>query len=1136
LQVPPAAKPAEATSVLTIGKIRPGGAEYYVGEVATSAEVYYLGHGEAPGRWVGSLARHLGLHGQVDPDHFRALLEGRHPFTGEQLVAGRRADPVGPYVSDGRDGWLTTAEAAAQLRCSEAYVRRLLRNGALAGEKAVSETTRHAGWRVRRSDVNAFAGAHHKPKARPGFDVTLRPPKSVSILWALGDDQQRAAIRDAHREAVDEVVRYFEGQATFARSKGNRVLTHGLVGAAFDHRTSRAGDPLLHTHVVIANLTFTALDTWRALDGHPLYDHALSGGHLYQAHLRLLLSTRLGVRWAPVHNGWAEIVGVPHGVIAEFSQRRNEIEELLAESGYSSARARQAATLASRAAKDYGVTPDMLLRQWRDRALEVGFDDDAIQACFGHEPPAPITALELEAMLDRAGGAAGVTERTSTFTRRDVVKWLANHCADGMDATTIERAADRFLASERVVPLVTTGPDARHQHALGPDRAVVRMAGLALFSTPELLAIEQRVLTIAADGAGYHPRTASDEQIDSALGARPELSGEQQAMVRALCTSTATVQPIVGRPGSGKTYAAEACAAALRAAGVPVLGCAVSATAAAELERSTGVSAKTIAGLLHQLDDPRFGGFPGGGVLLVDEASMVGTRDLARLLDHVVHARGAVKLIGDPDQHTAVDTGGLFRYLANHTPDVVTLVENNRQIDASERLAIADYREGRITEALARYDDAGKVVRCATAGECYDAMVADWYASRLQGEHDPMIAGPNSTRRALNARARALLKAQGALSGPPLVVADREFMVGDEVIARRNDRTLRAPGRRSWVKNGSVGTVTEIDFNHRELLVAFEQEGSVRLPAAYLDDGRLEHAYARTTYLAQGATHRTGRYHPTDVSRFEEGYVALTRARLSTRIYVVEGEVEVADDAGHHAVDPDRPSLGTVADAMSSRGAKTTANEVDPIAAAVADISRTSTVAQVRARIGELDRVLESCPPPRTTAIDGARRALDRLLDKPPDTQAKPWYGPRVRFFESRVADLEADQAAHEQFIVEHEPARAERALLAQAETAMRLQHQITTAIDPPVALEQLLGPRPRSGSADAWDWDKAAELAQRHWDQSGWEPPADACTIEDFLGPRPADWRPAGTTSTSSWPTRTLATSTAAPRSICRR
>ncbi|MBA2765336.1 MAG: relaxase domain-containing protein, partial [Thermoleophilaceae bacterium] len=215
--------------MLTIGRIRPGGADYYVGEVASSAEDYYLGDGEAPGRWVGSLAAEMGLTGKVDPDHFRSILEGRHPFTGEQLVAGRQSGTIERHVAEGDDRWLTAAEVARQLRCSDRRVRQLIAEEALAGEKAYSPTTNRLVWRVRLVEVNRYAAANHPPKSRPGFDLTLRPPKSVSVLWALGDDTQRAAIRQAHREAVDEVVAYIERQAMYARRKGEKVLTHGMV-------------------------------------------------------------------------------------------------------------------------------------------------------------------------------------------------------------------------------------------------------------------------------------------------------------------------------------------------------------------------------------------------------------------------------------------------------------------------------------------------------------------------------------------------------------------------------------------------------------------------------------------------------------------------------------------------------------------------------------------------------------------------------------------------------------------------------------------------------------------------------------------------------------------------------------------
>jgi hypothetical protein len=116
--------------VLNIGRLAPGAADYYVGEVATSAEDYYTGHGEAPGRWVGSLAAQIGLAGQVDPDHFRAVLDGRHPFTGEQLAVSRNHRSPTGHGSDQAtlfDGdRLDVARAAARLHLSIRHVRRLL--------------------------------------------------------------------------------------------------------------------------------------------------------------------------------------------------------------------------------------------------------------------------------------------------------------------------------------------------------------------------------------------------------------------------------------------------------------------------------------------------------------------------------------------------------------------------------------------------------------------------------------------------------------------------------------------------------------------------------------------------------------------------------------------------------------------------------------------------------------------------------------------------------------------------------------------------------------------------------------------------------------------------------------------------
>ena len=143
------------------------------------------------------------------------------------------------------------------------------------------------------------------------FDVTLRPPKSVSLLYGLGDPATAAQVRVAHDAAVGAAIGFLEAQAAFTRrgrGGAERVPVTGLVAAGFAHRTSRAGDPLLHTHLVIANAAQAVDDgRWRTLDSRALYRSSATAGWVYQAALRAELTRRLGVEWEPVVNGLASV-------------------------------------------------------------------------------------------------------------------------------------------------------------------------------------------------------------------------------------------------------------------------------------------------------------------------------------------------------------------------------------------------------------------------------------------------------------------------------------------------------------------------------------------------------------------------------------------------------------------------------------------------------------------------------------------------------------------------------------------------------------------------------------------------------------------------------------------------------------
>lgn len=1123
--------------MLNIGRLAPGAADYYVGEVATSAEDYYTGHGEAPGRWVGSLAAQIGLAGQVDPENFRAVLDGRHPFTGEQLAVSRNHRSPTGHGSDQAtlfDGdRLDVARAAARLHLSIRHVRRLLFAGSKEAGKRPDNYLRgtregaRGNWAIERSEIERFEAMHLGRKTRPGYDLTLRPPKSVSILWALADEPTRLAIRQAHSEAVDRVIAYMESHALYARKRASdgrrdRVMTFGVTAAAFDHRTSRAGDPLLHTHVVTANLTKTVEGRWQAIDGRPLFDHARPAGMLYQVELRHLLTERLGVAWTHVRNGWAEIEGVPREVVRAFSKRRDEIEAMVAESGYSSPRAHQTATLSTRKAKDYGVDPDHLVSRWRKEAETLGFGPEELAACFGRVNSADSKLTIAANVVHRViGGPEGLTKHASTFTRKEVVEAACDLIGVEADAADVERIVDEFLDSDHAVPLhpdLTNGTEWVWRRAGSKERDV----DLARWTTPDLVRLEGDLHRWSDAGFGTVPRAPDATVVDTVIDGRPSLNGEQTAMVRALASPAAgSIQPVSGRPGSGKTYATATYVRALVGSGVPVVGCALAATAAAELEDScrfgplTGTEATTIARLLRRLEHRPLAP---GAVVIVDEASMVGTRDLHRIATHVAAAGGSLKLIGDEKQHGAVETGGFFKLLVLRSKEAGTAVElegNNRQQDANDRAAIDEFRDGLVEAALARYDTNGHIHRAATADAAYQQMVDDWADAVAGGGLDPMIAGPNRVRRELNRRARITMTTSGRLTGPAVTTADGvEVQAGDWIVTRRNEPRLRSKGG-GWVKNGSAGTVVGVDPTQRTVTVAFHRDGRITLPAAYLNvPGQVEHGYARTTYGVQGATLDRALYFAGDEASFEEGYVAFSRGRLETRLYLVDGTALADDDTSSRAHAGRSTGLDTVASALGRERANALVFDADPTISEVRAHYDGWRLDELRAERLRIEAVLRDGPPDVSEDHDEAAAARDALLAQRRAVSLSDRTNGRrgheidraLERVDRRLAALAPAVDARTTYLAEHPDEVAEYPLVRRAELARELQLRAATAVAPPHAVLEMIGASPVN-PVTRRAWSDAAEAVAVHRERYGTSPSANAATAaEAVLGPRPTD------------------------------
>ncbi|HMC38430.1 MAG TPA: MobF family relaxase, partial [Acidimicrobiales bacterium] len=223
-----------------------------------------------------------------------------------------------------------------------------------------------------------------------GLDLCFSAPKSVSVAWALAPPELSDRIAAAHDRAVVDAVGALELEAVRARRGAggqHTVETDGVVAAGFAHRTSRAGDPQLHTHVVMANLTPDRTGRWSALDGAQIYRWAKTTGYLYQAALRHHVTTDLGFEWGPVHKGAADLAGIDDAVLDQFSKRTAQIEHALdGRAGHVPLAVAKTATLTTRPSKADLPDQSVLRQQWVAEASEVGFGADRMVALAGRQP------------------------------------------------------------------------------------------------------------------------------------------------------------------------------------------------------------------------------------------------------------------------------------------------------------------------------------------------------------------------------------------------------------------------------------------------------------------------------------------------------------------------------------------------------------------------------------------------------------------------------------------------------------------------------------------------------------------------------------------------------------------------------
>jgi conjugative relaxase-like TrwC/TraI family protein len=753
----------------------------------------------------------------------------------------------------------------------------------------------------RHPETGELLGRKHGRNAVTGFDLVLRPSKSVSVLYGLGDTATGQAVLDAHHIGLVEATAYLDGQLGARRGHGGaeHVGGGGLLAVGFDHRTSREGDPLVHTHLVVANRVQGPDGRWTALNGRDVYRHRRAADAIYRAALQRELTRSLGVAWTDAdRHGNREIRGMPTELVRAFSKRAEqvnaEVERLEASGRLRTPRLVKWAVHATRKAKQH-ETPETLYARWRQEAGERGTDPDAlVRAVTGRarERDQGPSEAQVARVFDRLAGPEGLTGQASTFACEDVLVALGGGLV-GATRQELEGLASRFLA-ERAVSVVA-------------DRALEERR----WTTPELLNVEERLVAAAASRTGERAGLVAPEAVREALAAHPTLGADQAGMVRDACLDGAGVRVVVGRPGTGKTYTLGVAKHAWQLGGYRVLAAAPTGIATVSLEAEGFEEVATVDRLLGELDrNHRPGHGRGDGplldartVLVVDEAGMVGSRKLARLLEHAQRDGAKVVLVGDDRQLAAIDAGGAFRALRLRL-GASELVENRRQLHAWQREAIELVRQGEVDQAVDLYQAHDRVVAAESKQELALALLTDWWAAYQDTERDPdqdvvVLAARRDEVDRLNTYCQQVLAKHGRLGTDRLKVEDREVAVGDRVVCGKNALD------RLGIANGSRGLVVGLDPNARTLTVRLDgSEREVALPRSYLDgrtsqehNRRVDLAYATTGHRAQGLTKWRALVRVTggeDVNWFN---VQLSRARQDTRLYAVVGP-EPHDDAG----------------------------------------------------------------------------------------------------------------------------------------------------------------------------------------------------------------------------------------------
>lgn len=667
-----------------------------------------------------------------------------------------------------------------------------------------------------------------KVEHRPGWDINLSAPKSVSIMAEVAGDKRLIA---AHGAAVKVALAHVENHmaATRVREGGevHRQATGNLAIATSRHATSRAQDPQLHTHAVVINATQDKDGKWRSLEPRAFYQLQKEIGAIYRQELVHGVA-ELGYRIEPGKDAMFEIAGVPDRVIEAQSQRTAAIDARLAERGTSrdvaSAAEKQIAALDTREAKSHADIRE-LRADWRATADASGFDAGARDRLVADakEQASQLRSLASPEILARQAvgfAAAKLSEREAVFSASTLAREAGDFAFGKVGHAEISAAI--AIAGDRGELVTRTFLDRRGAEFAG-------------FTTPQAIATERTMLRLEMAGRGIVEPLASSMAAARSVERAARQSGrsgypwtgDQKHATVDLLTSRDRISAVQGYAGTAKTttvlatYAREA-----ERAGLSVTALAPTASAATVLGEALGLRGDTVA--RHLLTpEGRMNGK--GAVWIVDEASMLSASDMAKLMISADKVGARLVLVGDVKQLGSVGAGAAFAQLQAAGMTTTRLAEVVRQTNADTREAVMASIEGHPAKALAALDrGGGKVIEAATPYDRFEAMTRHYLSLSSTERAKTLVVEPSRDGRdTLTGMIRDQLASRGELFAQKLQFAALEvkgmtraeareaasYAIGD-VVRFSRDYTAKA------VRRGEALSIVGIDPERGRIALA----------------------------------------------------------------------------------------------------------------------------------------------------------------------------------------------------------------------------------------------------------------------------------------------------------------------------